>query len=74
MEELFRNFIRTNHLTAIWEEFLKQNKTGLNEADTVHLIWIYNRLLGYGENENVDFMLRLSDIINKVEIQTNLKP
>jgi len=26
LPELFRNFIRTNHLTSKWEDYLKENK------------------------------------------------
>lgn len=31
MEEIFRNFIRTNHLTDKWEEFIKDNNLESNE-------------------------------------------
>lgn len=34
-------------------------------GDTKHLIWIYNRMIDvHGENENIDYMRRFSDIID----------
>ena len=30
LPELFRNFIRTNHLTSKWEDYLKENEGNLH--------------------------------------------
>jgi hypothetical protein len=30
LPELFRNFIRTNHLTSKWEDYLKENDGNLH--------------------------------------------
>ena len=35
-------------------------------SDTEHLQWIHDRIVNvYGENENVDFLIRLRTIINE---------
>ncbi len=37
-------------------------------SDSEHLQWIHDRIVNvYGENENVDFLIRFRTIINDVE-------
>jgi len=43
------------------------NEEKISTSDTEHLKWIYGRLIRYGENERVDYMVRLKKIIDKYE-------
>ena len=43
------------------------NEEKISTSDTEHLKWIYGRLIRYGENERVDYMVRFKKIIDKYE-------
>lgn len=45
------------------KEFDKRMK----QADKAHLQWIHNRIVDvYGENENVDFLIKMREIIKNL--------
>lgn len=42
-------------------------------TDKEHLQWIHNRIVEvYGESENVDFLIRMRQIIDKQDAELNL--
>ena len=44
-----------------------ENKSKSSTSDKEHLQWLHNRMVEvYGESENVDFLIRMRDIINKM--------
>lgn len=46
---------------------LEENKSKSSTSDKEHLQWLHNRMVEvYGESENVDFLIRMRDIINKM--------
>ena len=48
--------------------------SNINKSDIEHLEWIHGRLIDvYNENRNVDFVLRLNKIINKLKTDLNDK-
>ena len=47
-------------------QMLKKKKTKTKMSDSEHLQWIHDRIVNvYGENENVDFLIRFRTIINE---------
>lgn len=46
----------------------------MKQADKSHLQWIHDRIVNvYGENENVDFLIKMREIISNVNIYDNTK-
>lgn len=37
------------------------------QEDAKHLFWLYNRMVLYGENRNLDYMQRFAKIIDKLK-------
>ena len=39
----------------------------MKQTDKAHLQWIHDRIVNvYGENENVDFLIKMREIINNL--------
>ena len=39
----------------------------MKQADKAHLQWIHDRIVeGYGENKNVDFLIKMREIISNL--------
>ena len=43
------------------------DKREMKQTDKAHLQWIHDRIVNvYGENENVDFLIKMRDIISNL--------
>jgi uncharacterized membrane protein len=46
----------------------------MKQTDKDHLQWIHDRIVNvYGENENVDFLIKMREIISNVNVYDNTK-
>jgi uncharacterized membrane protein len=46
----------------------------MKQTDKAHLQWIHDRIVNvYGENENVDFLIKMREIISNVNVYDNTK-
>ena len=52
---------------AVIETMIKNGYRKITAEDRSHLLWLYGRLIGHGEKENVDFMLKFLSIIESLK-------